>query len=180
MTEMLAGVCAGTVALVLLTAFAGHLRASRTLPAALAAHRVVPGPLRWPVAVSAMALEGALGAATGYAAATGRTAVLTLAAGGAAILLAVYAGYGLYVLRTRPSVPCGCATGPGGDAPMSGWVAGRAAVLALAALAAAAGAAPVTASQGAHIAIIVLASVVFAVLLWQLPQAMFDQERRPA
>jgi hypothetical protein len=180
MAEILAGVCAGTVALVLLAAFAGHLRAPRTLPAALAAHRVVPGPLRWPVAVAAVALEGALGAATGYAVAAGRPHILTLAAGGSAILLAAYAGYGLYVLRTRPTVPCGCATGPGGDAPMSGWVAGRAAALALAALAAAAGAAPATESHGAHTAIAVLASVVFAVLLSLLPQAMFDPERRPA
>jgi len=180
MTEMLTSVCAGTVALVLLAAFAGHLRAPRTLPAALAAHRVVPRPLRWPVAVAAVALEGILGAATGYALLAGRPQPLTLAAGGAAILLACYAGYTLYVLRTRPSVPCGCATGPGGDAPMSGWVAGRAAVLALAALAAVAGAAPATGSRGAHAAVTVLASLVFAVLLSLLPQAMFDPERRPA
>jgi hypothetical protein len=180
MAEMLAGVCAGTVALVLLAAFAGHLRAPRTLPAALAAHRVVPGPLRWPVAVAAVALEGVLGAATGYALLAGRPHPLTLAAGAAAILLAVYAGYTSYVLRTRPNVPCGCATGPGGDAPMSGWVAGRAAALALAALAAAAGSGPATDSHGAHTAVAVLSSVVFAVLLSLLPQAMFDPERRPA
>ncbi|MFB9838093.1 MauE/DoxX family redox-associated membrane protein, partial [Actinoallomurus acaciae] len=66
MTELLTGVCAGTVALVLLLAFAGHLRAPRTLPAALAAHRVVPGPVRWPVAVVVTALEGALGAVIGF------------------------------------------------------------------------------------------------------------------
>jgi hypothetical protein len=180
MAEILAGVCAGTVALVLLAAFAGHLRAPRTLPAALAAHRVVPGPLRWPVAVTAVTLEGVLGAATGYALLAGRSHLLALAAGGAAILLAGYAGYTFYVLRTRPGVPCGCATGPGGDAPMSGWVAGRAAALAPAALAAVAGAAPATGSPGAHIAITVLASVLFAVLLSLLPQAMFDLERRAA
>jgi hypothetical protein len=180
MAEMLAGVCAGTVALVLLAAFAGHLRAPHTLPAALAAHRVVPGPLRWPAAVAAVGLEGALGAGTGYALPAGNPHLLTLTAGGAAILLAAYAGYGLYVLRTRPSVPCGCATGPGGDAPMSGWVAGRAAALALAALVAAVGATPATGSHGAQTAITVLSSVVFAVLLSLLPQAMFDPERRPA
>jgi hypothetical protein len=127
-----------------------------------------------------VALEGVLGAATGYGVLAGQPDTLTLAAGGAGLLLAVYAGYGLYVLRTRPSVPCGCATGPGGDAPMSGWVAGRAAALALASLAAAAGAAPATESHGAHIVTVVLASVVFAVLLSLLPQAMFDPERRPA
>jgi hypothetical protein len=180
MAEMLTGVCAGTVALVLLAAFAGHLRAPRTLPAALAAHRVVPGPLRWAVAVVAVALEGVLGAATGYALVAGRPHTLTLAAGGAAILLAAYAAYGLHVLRTRPGVPCGCATGPGGDAPMSGWVTGRAAALALAALAAATGSGPATDSPGGRTAIVVLSSVVFAVLLSLLPQAMFDLERRPA
>ena len=180
MAEMLAGVCAGTVALVLLVAFAGHLRAPRTLPAALAAHRVVPGPLRWPVAVAAVALEGALGAATGYALPAGRPHLLTLAAGGAAILLAGYAAYAFYILLTRPNVPCGCATGPGGDAPMSGWVAGRAAALALAALGAAAGSGPAAGSHGAHTAVTVLSSVVFAVVLSVLPQAMFDPERRPA
>jgi hypothetical protein len=177
MTEMLTGVCAGTVALVLLLAFAGHLRAPRTLPAALAAHRVVPGLLRWPVAVAVIALEGTLGAATGYAIPAGHPHTLTLAAGGAAVLFAFYAGYGLYVLRTRPGVPCGCATGPGADTPMSGWVAGRAAALALAALVAALGTTP---ARGGHTAIAVLASVLFAVLLSLLPQAMFDPERRPA
>jgi Methylamine utilisation protein MauE len=177
MAEMLTGVCGGTVALVLLLAFAGHLRAPRTLPAALAAQRVVPGPLRWPVAIVVIALEGTLGAATGYAVPAGRPHTVALAAGGAAVLFAVYAGYGLYVLRTRPSVPCGCATGPGGDTPMSGWVAGRAAVLALASLAAATGTTP---AHGTHTAIAVLASVVFAVLLSLLPQAMFDPERRAA
>jgi hypothetical protein len=175
MAEMLTGLCAGTVALVLLAAFAGHLRSPRTLPAALAAHRVVPGPLRWPVTITAVVLEGALGAATGYALLAGRSHSLTLAAGGAAVLLAVYAGYTLYVLRTRPDVPCGCATGPGGDAPLSGWVVGRAA-----AVVAAAGATPATGSGGSHTAVTVLSSVFFAVLLSLLPQAMFDPERRPA
>jgi hypothetical protein len=180
MTEMLAGVCAGTVALVLLTAFAGHLRAPRTLPAALAAHRTVPGPLVWPVAVVAVVLEGALGADIGFAVLAGRSHALTLAAGAGAVLLAGYAIYGLRVLHTRPGVPCGCSTGPGGDAPMTGWVVVRAAVLALASFAAAAGAGPAADSHGAHTAIAVLASVVFAVLLWLLPLAMFDPARRPA
>jgi hypothetical protein len=184
-TELLAGVCAGTVALVLLAACAGHLRAPRALPAALAGHRTVPGPLRWPVALAATGLEGALGAVTGGALLAGRTHLLALAAGGAAVLLAAYAAYGLYVLRTRPAVPCGCATGPGGDTPMSGWVAGRAGALAAAALGAAAGAGPATGSHGYHAAVAVLASLVFAILLWLLPQAMFDpamfdQERLPA
>ncbi|MDN3355026.1 MauE/DoxX family redox-associated membrane protein [Actinomadura sp. DC4] len=180
MAELLTGVCAGTVALVLLAAFAGHLRAPRTLPAALAAHRVVPGPLRWAVAVAAAVLEGVLGAGTGYALVAGRAHLLTLAASGAAVLLALYAAYALYVLRTRPSVPCGCATGPGGDAPMTGWVPGRATALALASVAAAAGSGPATGSHGTHVAVLLLSSVVFAVLLSLLPQAMFDPERRPA
>ncbi|MGH3382237.1 MAG: MauE/DoxX family redox-associated membrane protein [Actinoallomurus sp.] len=180
MTEMLAAVCAGTVALVLLAAFAGHLRAPRTLPAALAVHRTVPGPLVWPVALVAVALEGVLGAYLGYAVLTGRPHTLTLAAGGGAIMLAGYAVYALAVLRTRPGVPCGCSTGPSGDAPMTGWVVVRAAALAVASLGAASGAGAAADSGGAHTAIAVLASVVFAVLLWMLPLAMFDPARRPA
>jgi hypothetical protein len=183
MAELLAGVCAGTVAIVLLAAFAGHLRAPRTLPSALAAHRTVPDPLVRPLAAAAVAIEGVLGAATGYALVSGRPHALRLGATGAAILLAAYAAYGLYVLRARPSVPCGCTGGTGGtgaDTPMSGWVAGRAAALALAALATVAGAEPAAGSHGAHTAITLLASVVFAVTLWLLPQAMFDPTRRPA
>lgn len=181
MTEMLAGVCAGTVALVLLVAFAGHLGAPRTLPAALAAHRTLPAALVRPVAVVAVALEGVLGAGVGYAVLAGHGHTLRLAAGAGAALLAGYAAYSLLVLRTRPGgVPCGCSSGRGGDVPMTGWVAVRAAALALASLGAAAGAGQAAGSHGAPIAIALLASVVFAVLLWTLPLAMFDPARRPA
>ena len=177
MAELLAGVFAGTVALVLLTAFAGHLRAPRVLPIALAAHRTLPVPLVWPAAVTVTALEGLLGAAIGYALLAGRAHLLTLAATGAALLLAGYALYGGYVLRTRPVVPCGCAAD---GTPMSGWVAGRAGVLALASLAVAGGAGSAAAAHGAHLVIVGLSSVVFAALLWSLPLAMFDPERSPA
>ncbi|MCW2944624.1 MAG: hypothetical protein JWR24_1341, partial [Actinoallomurus sp.] len=50
----------------------------------------------------------------------------------------------------------------------------------LASLAAAGGAGSAAASHGAHAAIMGLSSVVFAVLLWLLPLAMFDPERNPA
>jgi hypothetical protein len=180
MTQMLAGVCAGTVALVLLAAFAGHVRAPRALPAALTAHRTVRAPLVWPIAVLAVALEGVLGVDIGYAVLTGQGRTLTLAAGAAAILLAGYAAYSLLVMRTRPGVPCGCSSGRGGDAPMTGWVAVRATALALASLGAAAGAGSAADSHGAHIAITLLASAGFAVLLWTLPLAMFDPARSPA
>jgi hypothetical protein len=171
MAELLAGVCAGTVALVLLAGFAGHLRGPRTLPAALAAHGTVPGLLVWPVAVAVAVLEGLLGGVTAYALLAGQARTLTFAAAGGALLLTGYALYGLYVLRTRPAVPCGCAAR---DTPMSGWVAGRAAVLALAALTAAAGAGRATGSHGSHTAIALLTAVTFAVLLWVLPAAMTD------
>jgi hypothetical protein len=175
MTAMLSGVLAGTVALVLLAAFAGHVRSPRTLPAALAAHRTVPAVLVRPAALAATLLEGSLGAVIAYGLLTGRAATLAFAAAGAAVLLAAYALYGLYVLRTRPGVPCGCAAH---DTPMTGWVAGRAGALALASLVAAAGAGP--APGGAHAAILALSSVVFAVVAWSLPLAMFDPERNPA
>ncbi len=174
MAEMLTGLFAGTVALVLLTAFIGHVRSPHALPAALAAHRTLPGSLVRPVALAVAALEGLLGAATGFALLAGREHLLSYAAGGTAALMAGYALYGLYVLRTRPSVPCGCSAE---GTPMSGWVAGRAGALALASLVAAGAHAS---AGGAHLAIAGLASVVFAVLLWALPLAMFDAERNPA
>jgi hypothetical protein len=177
MAELLAGLGAGTVALVLLASFAGHLRAPRALPAALAAHRTLPAPFVRPLAVLVVAVEGLLGAADGLALLTGRPYALRLAAAGAALLLAGYAAYALYVLRSRPEVPCGCA---GADTPMSGWVAGRAAALALAALAAVAGAGPATGTTGAHTAVTLLASVMFATTLSLLPQAMSDPARRAA
>lgn len=177
MMEMLAGLFAGTVALVLLAGFAGHLRSPRTLPAALTAHRTVPRPLIRPVAVASTALEGLLGAAIGYALLGGRAQLLTVVAGAGAVLLGAYALYGLYVLRARPGVPCGCASD---GTPMSVWVAARAAALALASLVAAAGAGRAVAAHGPDAAILALASVVFAATLWSLPLAMADPERSPA
>jgi Methylamine utilisation protein MauE len=177
MAEMLSGVAAGTVALVLLMAFAGHLMEPGGLPAALAAHRTLPGFLVWPVGITVGALEGLFGAALGYALLTGRPHTLVLAATGCALLFAGYALYGLYLLRTRPDVPCGCAAD---DTPMSGWVTGRAAALALASATAAAGAGPATASQGAHVAVVALSSAVFAIAVWLVPLAMLDPERSAA
>lgn len=177
MAEMLAGVSAGTIALVLLMAFAGHLMEPGGLPAALAAHRTVPGLLVWPVAITVGALEGLLGAATGYALLTGHAHTLTFAATGCALLFAGYALYGLYVLRTRPAVPCGCAAD---DTPMSGWVTGRAAALALASATAAAGAGAATSAPGTHVAVVALSSAVFAIAAWLLPLAMADPERSAA
>ncbi|MEV5748748.1 MauE/DoxX family redox-associated membrane protein [Actinoallomurus sp. NPDC052308] len=193
MAAMLTGVSAGTVALILLAGFAGHLLHPRVLPAALTAHRTVPAPLIWPVAVAVGALEGVLGAVTGYALLAGRPRALTLGATGSALLFVAYALYGLYVLRTRPSgrgrhgdrvagaenraVPCGCSAD---DTPMSGWVAGRAAALALASVTASAGAGSAIASHGVHVALVGLSSVTFAVLLWSLPTAMADPERSVA
>ncbi len=175
MAEMLTGLFAGTVALVLVAAFAGHVRSPRALPAALTAHRTLPAPLVRPAAFAVAALEGLLGAAIAYALLAGREHLLAYAAAGAAVLMAGYSLYGLYVLRTRPTVPCGCSAD---GTPMSAWIAGRAAALSLAALVAAT--AHATVVYGAHLAIAGVASVVFAVLLWALPLAMFDAERNPA
>lgn len=173
MTKLLAGLSAGTVALVLLVAFAGHLRDRRALRDALAAHRILPPSLRAPVAVAVTALEGLLGALTGAALVDGRASPVLLGGTGAAALFAGYAVYGWYVLRTRPRVPCGCASD---GTPMSGWVVGRAGALAVLSVTAAAGSVPATSSNGAHAAIVSLVSMVFAVLLWLLPTAMFDPE----
>lgn len=170
---MLSGLSAGAVALVLLAGFAGHLRHPRTLPRALAAHRTVPRLAVWPIAITMTALEGLCGASTGYALLFGTAGMLVTAVLAGSVLLGGYALYGLYVLRSRPRVPCGCASD---DTPMSGWVAGRAGALALAGLGAAAGAGPATDSHGAHLTVVALASVVFATLLWLLPTAMNDPD----
>lgn len=177
MAEMLAGVSAGTVALVLIAAFAGHLVRPGALPAALAAHRVAPAALVRPIALAVTVLEGMLGAGTGYALLAGRPQPLAVAAGGCALLFGGYALYGTHVLRTRPTVPCGCSAD---DTPMSRWVTGRATALALASAAAVAGAGPATASHGAHAAVVGLSSVVFAIAAWLLPVAMLDPGRSAA
>lgn len=167
MGTMLTGVAEGTVTLVLIVAFAGHVLRPSALTSALRAHRIVPGRLVPPVATLAVLAEGALGVAGAYAVIT-RSAHLVFA--GCAVLLAGYGLYAFGVQRTRPAVPCGC---DAAGTPMNGWVAGRAAALTVASIVAAAG---VNAPLGANLAITMLAAVAFATLLWILPAAMINPD----
>jgi Methylamine utilisation protein MauE len=163
---MPAGVAMVTVPLVLLVSFAGHLLRPTGLPRALRAHRTLPAALITPIAVMTALAEAATGtlALTGFA----RPALAAACA-----LLTGYAGYGTYVLRTRPSVPCGCAGS--GDTYLTGWVVARAVALAVLALVGSVAAVPLP--HGGRLVITVLAGVVFAVLLWTLPLALHDPER---
>lgn len=168
MTGLLGGVAAVAVPLVLLVSLVGQLARPGALGAALLTHRVVPRALITPVAVLAVLAEAlaGLGAAAGLVLGEGALLRPALAAG--AVLLALYALYGAHVARTRGRVPCGCA---GAATPMTGWVAGRAAVLAALA---AAGAlwGPPDGAAGAEWAVMALAGLTLAALLWALPQAM--------
>jgi hypothetical protein len=172
-TGLLAGIAMITVPLVLLGALAGHLRRPGVLPAALRAHRTLPRSLAAPVAVATIAAEAALGGTTAVGVVLWRPGPVRGALAGAAVLLAIYALYGAYV-RPR-GVPCGCA----GDlaAPMTGWVAGRAAVLAALSLAGAAWGLPDTGPL--PLTVIVTAGAAFAVILWTLPQAMIETKVAP-
>lgn len=171
MGTMLTGVSEGTVTLVLIVAFVGHVLRPGALTNAMRAHRILPRRLVVPAAAVAVLLEGALGAAGGYAVLT-RSGHLVFA--GSAVLLGGYALYAYEVHRTRPGTPCGCDTS---GTPMNGWVAGRAAALTVLSVGAAAGA---DAPWGANLAITMLAAVAFATLLWILPAAMIDPDGRAA
>ncbi|WP_158566929.1 MauE/DoxX family redox-associated membrane protein [Actinomadura craniellae] len=165
MIALLGQIAAVTVPLVLLGAAAGRLGRPGALPAALRAHRVLPGRRARPVAAAATAAEALLGVLG--AAWADRPGLLRVALAAAAVLLVAYALYGALVLARagRPAPPCGC--GPAGT-PLTGWVVGRAG--ALAALAAVGAARPP--GWGPETPVALLAGVSLAVLLWTLPHAM--------
>jgi hypothetical protein len=170
MSALVADVAAGTVLAALLIACAAHLSRPRTLPRALAAHRVVPGPAV--VAAVVTASEGLLGGAgaVGLVRSDGQD-VLTAALAGGAGLLALFGSYSWYVLATGRAGPCGCSRVP---LPMTGWVVARAFALAGLALVALVLADPVapTARPAADLVVALLAAATFTCLLWQLPAAM--------
>ncbi|WP_243722682.1 MauE/DoxX family redox-associated membrane protein [Actinomadura sp. 7K507] len=175
MTGLLAGIAVTAVPLVLLVSVFAQVRHPRMLAAALRAHRTLPPALTGPVAAAAIAVEALAGAGGALALLFRLDGPVRAASGAAAVLLASYALYATYVSRTRRGVPCGCA---GGDAPMTGWVAGRAAALsALALFGAAHG--PPTGRTAYELTVAAAAGLAFGVLLWTLPNAMIE-ERRPA
>lgn len=172
MSGLLAGVATYTVLFTLLVSTAEHLSRPAALARALAAHRVLPAPVV--VAVVAIAGEGLL-AGAGIVAllhpAGGRLLVAVLVGSGA--LLALYAGYGLYVRSTGRAGSCGCSRV---ELPMTGWVVARAAILAgLALLALSLSGAIVAPDRAdAALAVVLLASATFTTLLWHLPAAMYE------
>ncbi|MCT2582216.1 MauE/DoxX family redox-associated membrane protein [Actinophytocola gossypii] len=165
-------VAANVVLVVLVIAVAERLTAPRVLPAAMTAHRVVPGRAVRPVAVAVTAAEAGL-------------AVLLLLApspivlAGAAVLFAAYGGYAWHVTASGRGGPCGCG---GAEVPMNHWVVGRAVVLAaLAAVASAAHAAVLPLTRfDSRLVLVLLAAVTIAVLLWHLPAAMTQHNSEEA
>lgn len=156
-------VAAHVVLLVLVIAVAERVRTPGALPAALAAHRVVPRRAIRPVAVAVTAAEAVL-------------AVLLLLGpspvvlGGAVVLFASYGGYAWYVTESGRGGPCGCG---GTEVPMGHWVTGRAfALAALAVIAAVAHdvVAPL-APFDVRLLMVLLASATIGILLWYLPAA---------
>ncbi|WP_049565301.1 MauE/DoxX family redox-associated membrane protein [Streptomyces sp. SBT349] len=174
MTTLLGAVTTGVVLLVLLAGCAAHLSRPAALPAALAAHRVLPARAV-PLAAGAVTLaEGLLGAA-GTAALLGRHRLgLTVVLAAAAALFTCYALYTRHTLATGRGGPCGCSRA---EVPLSGWVVGRAWAFALLALGGALVATgPGTPPEGAAEATTAaLAALTFAALLWVLPTAMAQQ-----
>lgn len=175
MAALLGSVAADTVLATLLLAGIAHAARPGTLPAALAAHRLLPAPAAVATGVTAAEVglggAGLLGLALGDRA--GGRGLLAAALAGAALLLVLFAGYGWSVLAAGAGGPCGCAHA---ELPMSGWVVGRAAALAgLAGLALPlAGSVLPLGRPGSQLATVLLAAAAFGVLLWQLPAAMYD------
>ncbi|NKZ04410.1 MauE/DoxX family redox-associated membrane protein [Actinomadura latina] len=173
MTGLLAGIAAVAVPLVLLASVTGQVRHPRALAAALRAQRVFPRGLATALAASVIVAEALTGAAGAAALLLWLDGPMRAASGAAAVLLGVYAVYGTYVSRTRKGVPCGCA---GDGTPMTGWVAGRAAALALLALTGALHGLP-AGSTAYEMFIASVAGLGFAVLLWTLPRALLTERR---
>lgn len=150
----------------------GHLRHLDAFSAAIRAQRVWPERLVAPLTVSVAAVEAGLGGA-GVAimivsdAATVHAALL----GAVGLLYGCYALYGLYLLRTRPDVPCACS---GAGSAIDRWVVGRAATLATLAVATSLHA-PIANELSAVEAIVAAsASVAYGLALWALPGALQD------
>ncbi|GAB3470105.1 MauE/DoxX family redox-associated membrane protein [Actinophytocola sediminis] len=163
-------VAAYVVLLVLVIAVVERVRAPRALPAALAAHRVVPARAIRPVALAVTVLEAGLAVAllAGLVRSAGPS---PLVLAGAAVVFAGYGGYAWYVTATGRSGPCGCG---GADVPMGHWVTARAAALAaLAALPASTADTIIPLSRvDPPLIVVLLAASTIGLLLWHLPAAM--------
>lgn len=173
MTGLLAGIAAICVPLVLLASVYGQVRRPGALAAALRAHRVFPRGFAGALAVCVIAAEALAGAGGAVALLFWLDGPMRAASAASAVLLASYALYGTYVSRARQGVPCGCA---GDGTPMTGWVAGRAAALAAAALIGALHGLP-SGPAAYEMFITAAAGPGFAVILWALPRALLTERR---
>jgi Methylamine utilisation protein MauE len=176
MLSFLTTVAAYTVFGTLLFSAVGHVRRPAVLQRALVEQEVIPERLQGPVVAAVIITESAIGVAGLVALARlpagDRLGRVTLLAAGT--LLLVYAGYGWFLERHRPGVPCGCTVW---DYPVSEWLAVRALLLCVPAFLAAVVAdhiLPISLENTRHLAVTWLASVSFGVVIWNLPAALHD------
>jgi hypothetical protein len=172
MFALLASVATYTVLFTLLVASAEHLSRPAALAEALAAHRVFPAPVT--VAALVIAGEGLL-AGTGILTlyyVSGKGLLIAVLIGSVA-LFGLYVGYGLHLMSTGRTGPCGCSRV---EIPMTGWVVARALILAGLALVGLFLSGSILPSErvDASLAVVLLASAAFTALLWHLPAAMYD------
>ncbi|WP_130799383.1 MauE/DoxX family redox-associated membrane protein [Streptomyces otsuchiensis] len=179
MTVLAASMATGIVVLVLAAAAAGHLARPSHLTDAVRGHRVLGAALAPAAAGGAIAAEALLAAGGVTAVLLGHRGALAGVLTGAAALFGCYTLYAWRALASAPAgTPCGCSRT---ELPVSGWVVGRAALLAGtaaggAALVAAGAAAP--AGPAEH-TLTALAAATCALLVWQLPAAAYQPRPFP-
>jgi hypothetical protein len=174
---MTASLFALTAFAVLLSAGVVHVVPRARFREVLLEQSVVPRRLIAPVAGAVAGAELAIGAA-GVAAAilVGKQAQLFAFAAGA--LFIAFTVYAAVLLRRGGASPCGCAAA---DYPVNIWVVVRAAVLAVASIAAAA--APhfvaIAAMSASDAAVALVAALTFSILVWVFPDALADPLQMP-
>ncbi|WP_114201793.1 MauE/DoxX family redox-associated membrane protein [Janibacter anophelis] len=168
-----------TCALVLGATGLGHAAAPGRTRQEIAAHRVLPRPLAYVVALALPPLELGIAALLVGAVLTPQVALDRWSGGAAALLLTAFAGYlALALRRGAGGLPCACGAG---TAPLAGWSVARAALLAGCALLGALlpSSLAITSRPWAEVVIVGCAAVTFAIGLWALPSARHDLGARP-
>jgi hypothetical protein len=149
----------------------GHLIRLRGFAAAIAAQRVWPSAVAFPLAGLIATSEAGIGVA-GLASVTlsgGGAQGMLLAA--AAALYGCYTVYGLLLLWKRPGVPCACSHGV---EALDRAVVGRAAALATLALVALLNAPVAQSLSGQEAVVTALAALAYAIGIWAFPAALRD------
>jgi hypothetical protein len=128
--------------------------------------------LTMPLAILVALLEAGVGTAgivsTAFWDAAALQVWLLTAAG---LLYAMYATYGLYLLRRRPGVPCACSHD---SDPISASVVARAAGLAGLAVVALLHVPVAQGLSGLEVVVVALAASAYGITLWVLPTALHD------